>query len=381
MARIQKSMPAKEMALRTLLYFVVSVICIVILYPYFVMVCTALKSRAEIFSVNGTVLPQEALWSNFTDIWQKAPMAQYMLNSLMIAGGSTLIAMLCGIPAAYALARMKFKGQTAFLGFIIVSQMFAPVVLLIGIYKVMQSLALTNSVIGLIFINAAFNQAFTIWLLRGTFLSISAEMEQAATIDGCNRIQAMFKILLPVAAPGIVTTLIFIFINAWNEYTVALCLISTDTLKPLTVGINIFNGYNIIEWQYLFAASIFAIIPVVIMFMSISAEMEQAATIDGCNRIQAMFKVLLPMAAPGIVTTLIFIFINAWNEYTVALCLISTDTLKPLTVGINIFNGYNIIEWQYLFAGSIFAIIPVVIMFMSIEKNLTEGLTSGGVKG
>ena len=281
MARIQKSMPAKEMALRTLLYFVVSVICIVILYPYFVMVCTALKSRAEIFSINGTVLPQEALWSNFVDIWSKAPMAQYMLNSLMIAGGSTLIAMLCGIPAAYALARMKFKGQTAFLGFIIVSQMFAPVVLLIGIYKVMQSLALTNSIIGLVFINAAFNQAFTIWLLRGTFLSISAEMEQAATIDGCNRIQAMIKILLPVAAPGIVTTLIFIFINAWNEYTVALCLISTDTLKPLTVGINIFNGYNIIEWQYLFAGSIFAIIPVVIMFMSIEKNLTEGLTSGG----------------------------------------------------------------------------------------------------
>ena len=281
MARIQKSMPAKEMALRTLLYFVVSVICIVILYPYFVMVCTALKSRSEIFSINGTVLPQEALWSNFIDIWQKAPMAKYMLNSLLIAGGSTLIAMLCGIPAAYALARMKFKGQTAFLGFIIVSQMFAPVVLLIGIYKVMQSLSLTNSVIGLIFINAAFNQAFTIWLLRGTFMSISAEMEQAATIDGCNRIQAMIKILLPVAAPGIVTTLIFIFINAWNEYTVALCLISTDTLKPLTVGINIFNGYNIIEWQYLFAGSVFAIIPVVIMFMSIEKNLTEGLTSGG----------------------------------------------------------------------------------------------------
>ena len=281
MARIQKSMPAKEMALRTLLYFVVSVICIVILYPYCVMVCTALKSRTEIFSVNGTVFPQEAMWSNFIDIWQKAPMAKYMINSLLIAGGSTLIAMLCGIPAAYALARMKFKGQTAFLGFIIVSQMFAPVVLLIGIYKVMQSLALTNSIIGLVFINAAFNQAFTIWLLRGTFMSISAEMEQAATIDGCNRIQAMFKVLLPVAAPGIVTTLIFIFINAWNEYTVALCLISTDTLKPLTVGINIFNGYNIIEWQYLFAASVFAIIPVVIMFMSIEKNLTEGLTSGG----------------------------------------------------------------------------------------------------
>lgn len=161
---------------------------------------------------------------------------------------------------------MKFKGDIIFLGFVIVSQMFAPVVLLIGIYKVMMTLNLTNSILGLIFINAAFNQAFTIWLLRGTFMGISSEMEQAAKIDGCNRFEAMIKILLPVAAPGIVTTLIFVFINAWNEYTVALTLISDDLNKPLTVGINIFNGYNMIEWQYLFAASLFAIAPVVILF-------------------------------------------------------------------------------------------------------------------
>ena len=281
MARIQKPLTAKEILLKSLLYLVVSVICIVILYPYFVMFCTALKNRSEIFAMDGTMLPKDAVWTNFTDIWSRAPMGRFMLNSLLIAGGSTCIAMACGIPAAYALSRMKFKGQTAFLGFIIVSQMFAPVVLLIGIYKVMSNLNLSDSLWGLIFINAAFNQAFTIWLLRGTFMSISAEMEQAATIDGCNRIQAMMKVLLPVAAPGIVTTLIFIFINAWNEYTVALCLISTETLKPMTVGINVFNGYNIIEWQYLFAASIFAIIPVVIMFMSIEKNLTEGLTAGG----------------------------------------------------------------------------------------------------
>ena len=276
-----KKMSLSKVILRMLLYFSVYLICMLILYPYFVMLCTALKSRAEIFSINGTVLPIEYMWSNFIDIWQKAPMAKYMTNSLLVAGGSTIIAMVCGIPAAYALSRMKFKGQTAFLGFIIVSQMFAPVVLLIGIYKVISSMGLTDNILGLVFINAAFNQAFTIWLLRGTFMSISADMEQAATIDGCNRIQAMFKILLPVAAPGIVTTLIFIFINAWNEYTVALCLISTDVFKPLTVGINIFNGYNIIEWQYLFAGSIFAIIPVVILFMSIEKHLTSGLTAGG----------------------------------------------------------------------------------------------------
>ena len=271
----------KKIISRVFLYLVVIIICLITLYPYFVTICTALKSRAEIFSTSGTVFPIHAIWSNLTDVWSKAPMSSYMLNSILIAGGSTLLAMICGIPAAYALSRMKFKGQTAFLGFVIVSQMFAPVVLLIGIYKVMMSLHLTNSIVGLIFINAAFNQAFAIWLLRGTFISISAEMEQAAAIDGCNRVQALIKILLPVAAPGIVTALIFVFINAWNEYTVALTLISTDTFKPLTVGINIFNGYNMIEWQYLFAASLYAIVPVVILFIGIEKNLVGGLTSGG----------------------------------------------------------------------------------------------------
>ena len=281
MTDMENTKSGKKTIARVLLYLVVIIICLITLYPYFVTICTALKSRAEIFSTSGTVFPIHAIWSNLIDVWSRAPMASYMRNSILIAGGSTLLAMLCGIPAAYALSRMKFKGQTAFLGFVIVSQMFAPVVLLIGIYKVMMSLHLTNSIVGLIFINAAFNQAFAIWLLRGTFMSISSEMEQAATIDGCNRIQALIKILLPVAAPGIVTALIFVFINAWNEYTVALTLISTDTFKPLTVGINIFNGYNMIEWQYLFAASLYAIVPVVILFVGIEKNLVGGLTSGG----------------------------------------------------------------------------------------------------
>ena len=197
-------------------------------------------------------------WLHFPDTF---------INSLVVAGGSTLIAIVCGIPAAYALARMKFKGKKIFLGIVIISQMFAPVVLLVGIYKIMSTFGMTDSLVGLVFINAAFNQAFAIWLLRGTFISISPEMEQAATVDGCGKVSALIRILLPVAAPGIVTALIFVFINAWNEYTVALTLISTDVFKPLTVGITIFNGYNMVEWQYLFASSLFATVPVIILFI------------------------------------------------------------------------------------------------------------------
>ena len=277
----KKALRGKKLVLRILLYIAVIAFCVVILYPYFIMFTSALKSRAEIYSINGTLLPIKWRWSNLIDIWRKAPMLNYFLNSIIIALGSTAIAMVCGIPAAYALTRMKFKGQNVFLGIVIVSQMFAPVVLVIGIYKIMMTFHLVNSLLGLILVNAAFNQAFTVWLLRGTFDAISPEMEKAARIDGCGRVQSMFKVLLPIAAPGIVTTLIFVFINAWNEYTIALTLISDDVVKPLTVGINIFNGYNMVEWQYLFAASLFSIIPVIILFVGIEKNLASGLAAGG----------------------------------------------------------------------------------------------------
>ena len=278
---MKKARTPKEKAGRIALYVFVVCLALVVLYPYFVMFTTALKSRAEIYAMKGTLLPIVWEWNNFTDVWSLAPLARYFINSIVVAGGATAISILCGIPAAYALSRMRFRGKKFFLGLVIVSQMFAPVVLLVGIYKIMSMFHLTNTLVGLIFINAAFNQAFAIWLLRGTFMSISPEMEKAATIDGCNQVQAMIRVLLPVAAPGIVTALIFVFINAWNEYTVALTLISDDALKPLTVGITTFNGYNMIEWQYLFASSLFATIPVVILFVCIEKHLVGGLTSGG----------------------------------------------------------------------------------------------------
>lgn len=266
---------------RVFLYLFVFVVCIVILYPYFVMFTTAAKTDGEMYATEGTLLPKVWQWSNFVDIWKAAPIFKYMLNSVIVAGGATLLAIVCGIPAAYALSRMRFKGKSFFMGAVIMSQMFSPVVLLVGIYKLMVSLSLKNTLFGLILLNAAFNQAFAIWLLRGTFTSISAEMEQAAKIDGCGTIQALIRILLPMAAPGIITTLIFVFINSWNEYTIALTLISSDVLKPITVGINVFYGFNFIQWQYLFATSIFATIPVVILFLLIEKHLVGGLTSGG----------------------------------------------------------------------------------------------------
>ena len=271
----------KSSALRACLYFFVVIVCVVTLYPYYVMTITAFRSNAETLDMYFLHLfPTKWIWSNLSDIIHRG-VPRYLLNSLLVAGGATGLAMLCGIPAAYAMARMNFKGKKAFLGFVIMSQMFSPVVLLIGISQLMNTLHLNDSVLGLMLINAAFNQAFAIWLLRGTFVSISSEMEQAALIDGCGTVGALTKVLLPMAMPGIVTALIFVFINAWNEYTIATVLISTASNRPITVGITQFSSFNMIEWQYLFAASLVATLPVVVLFMSIEKHLTSGLTSGG----------------------------------------------------------------------------------------------------
>ena len=271
----------KSGLLRGALYLFVVIVCLITLYPYYVMTITAFRSNAETLDMYFLHLaPTKWLWSNLTDIVQRG-VPRYLLNSLFVAGGATALAMLCGIPAAYAMARMNFVGKKAFLGFVIMSQMFSPVVLLIGISQLMNTLHLNNTLVGLMLINAAFNQAFAIWLLRGTFVSISSEMEQAAMIDGCGTIGALLRVLLPMAAPGIVTALIFVFINAWNEYTIATVLISTAQNRPITVGITQFSSFNMIEWQYMFAASLLATIPVVILFMSIEKHLTAGLTSGG----------------------------------------------------------------------------------------------------
>lgn len=271
----------KHTLLRGLLYGFVIVLCLFILYPYYVMLITAFRSNAETTDMYFQhIFPTEWKFENLKHIINQG-VPRYLLNSALIAGGATAIALICGIPAAYAMARMKFKGKKIFLGFVIMSQMFSPVVLLIGISQLMGTLGLNDSILGLMLINAAFNQAFAIWLLRGTFVAISPEMEQAARIDGCTVFGSLWHILLPMAAPGIVTTLIFVFINAWNEYTISTVLISTAANRPITVGITQFSSFNMIEWQYLFAASLLATIPVVILFMFIEKHLTAGLTSGG----------------------------------------------------------------------------------------------------
>ncbi len=229
----------------------------------------ALKPKSDISDMPPTYLPKTWVWANFINVFHELPFAMYLRNTVIISLSTMILGLLVSVPAGYYLARNNFRGRSAFLLIVLVTQMFAPTTLLIGIYREMTKLHLLNSYLGLILINTAFNLAFSIWILSSFFKTIPLEIEEAAAIDGCTRWQTFRKISLPLALPGIVTTSIFIFIAAWNEYVVAYTLAQSPTVQPFSVGLALLTGYYEVQWNYLFAGSLIAIIPVIILFSSI----------------------------------------------------------------------------------------------------------------
>jgi multiple sugar transport system permease protein len=246
-----------------------ALVAIIFLIPYIRMLTTSLTPKSELYSIPAEYLPTWFDFSNFITVWDSAPIASYIVNTLIIAGAATVLVLVVAVPAAYYLARFRFKSRNLILLLVLATQMFAPTSMVIGIYREFVALGLVNTYTSLILVNAAFNLAFSVWILTGFFSSIPAEVEEAAMLDGCSRMKVLRTITLPLALPGLLTAIIFTFIAAWNEFVVALTLTSSPAIRPLTVGITGFIGLYEVQWHYVFAVSLIAIIPVVILFISI----------------------------------------------------------------------------------------------------------------
>ena len=237
-----------------------------LLAPYAVMLLTALKPEAELRVAPPRLLPAEWRPGNFWTVLRDPEFQSWLIVSLVVAAVSTALVLVAAVPAAYHTARHRFPGRGAFLFLVLVTQMFAPTALVVGLYREFLDLGLINTYTALVAVNAAFNLAFAVWILRAFFASIPVEIEEAAAVDGCGRAGALFRIVLPVARPGIVTAGIFAFIAAWNEYIVGLTLMTDASMRPLTVGITSYVTAYVQHWNSLFAASVIAIVPVVILF-------------------------------------------------------------------------------------------------------------------
>lgn len=252
--------------------YVVAALCVI---PYLDMVVTAARPADQLKSPG--YLPSHFSWSNFTTLWSTGLGANLGI-SLQVAAGATVLVLLVALPAAYYTARQRFRGRIAFLVLVLVTQMFQPTAMLVGIYKEFLLVHLVNTVLALILVNAGFNLAFATWILNAYIGSIPAELEEAAMIDGATRLGALRRVTLPMALPGIVTAVIFTFIAGWNEFVVALILTNTPSRQPLTVALDSYIGGYQIDWGHLFAASAVATVPVIILFALIERKVVSGLT-------------------------------------------------------------------------------------------------------
>ena len=245
------------------------IVAFLFIFPYVTMLSTALKPKSDITDMPPTYFHKIYEWGNFIKVFQEIPFGMYMRNTLVISIATMIIGIIVAVPAAYYVARNNFRFRMPFLLLVLITQMFSPTSLLIGIYRELSIFNLVNTYQGLILVNVSFNLAFSVWILSSFFKSIPVEIEEAAFIDGASRFQTFRKISLPLAAPGIVTTAIFTFIAAWNEYVVAYTLASSPEKQPFSVGLSLLTGLYEVKWNFLFAGSLIAIIPIIILFISI----------------------------------------------------------------------------------------------------------------
>ena len=241
-------------------------VMLVFLAPYVVMLLNSFRPSADVVRTPPTFLPRVWQLSTYAQVLGDDRFLGWLKTSLVVATASTAIVIVVSVPAAYYTARFRFPGRMAFLLLVLVTQMFSPTALVVGIYREWFNLDMVNTYGALILTNAAFNLAFAVWILHGFFGSIPREVAEAAGLDGCSRFGTLWRVMLPLTVPGLVTAVIFTFIAAWNEYVVALTLMLDEDRKPLTVGITSYvTGYEQ-HWDQLFAASVIAIVPVVILF-------------------------------------------------------------------------------------------------------------------
>ena len=251
------------------------------LFPIIVMISTSFKTAQEVYIPPPTFLPRAPTLQNYIDIWTQVPLATYFRNSLIIGLGSTVMALVLGVPAAYALARYRFQGRQIYLLLLLAIQMFPPIVIILGLFRVVAALNMLDNLVTLIFLNAVFSLSFMVWLLMGYFMTIPVEIEEAAMMDGNSRVGAMLRMTLPLSWPGLVAVGIFGFMNGWNEFLFALTFIRSPDKLPLTIGLFKFVTRFQVAWNLLMAASFLTTIVVVVLFMMVQNNLTRGMVATG----------------------------------------------------------------------------------------------------
>lgn len=234
--------------------------------PILWMVLTSLKTVDQIVTIPLQYIPRRIVFSNYINLFKSTDFVLYFRNSMIASISCAFFTSVIAIFAGYAFARFKFKGKGPTSFILVSTQMVPVVVIIIPLFILFSKIHLYNTLVGLILIYIVLNIPFCTLMIMGFFQRIPEALEESAMIDGCTRIQSLFKIVLPVMLPGIVSAFVFAFIGAWNDLFFSIMFINKESIKTIPVGINTFIGKYEIDWGMMSAAAVLALIPVFIMF-------------------------------------------------------------------------------------------------------------------
>lgn len=259
-------MSGKTLARQTIVWAVLLALFGFLLMPVWIMLVSSLKPLGEVQTPDPTWLPVPFRPGNYLDIWREIPLLGYLRNSAIVAFSTTALVMALAIPSAYAMARFSFLGRRPYMFALLTTQMFSPVVIIIPLYRFMRESGLYDTLLAVIMGNAALSMAFATWMLTGYFRSIPQEIEEAVWVDGGTRRDSLLRVVMPLSAPGLVTTAIYTFILSWNEFILPLSFISSLEKQVVVVGLYDFVSQEGVEWNLLMATVVVSVIPVIILF-------------------------------------------------------------------------------------------------------------------
>ncbi len=228
---------------------------------------TSMKTETELMRVPITVLPDTPTIANFVRVFVDQPMLTFLLNSLAVAGLSTLLCVIVSALAAYAIVRLRVPMGTLILSAIVLVSMFPLISLMVPLFQIMRSLELLNTWPALVLPYAVLSMPVCTLVLASFFQDIPADLERAAMIDGCTRVGAMWHVVLPLAGPGVFTAAILAFVNAWDEFLLAVTLSPRVPARTVPVGITLYQGEFAFPWPIISAALIVAIVPVCLLIV------------------------------------------------------------------------------------------------------------------
>ena len=257
----------------------ISIIAVIFIIPLVYMVSTSLKPKSEVLQDTISLIGSRVTTANYERAWNAFPFARYMFNSIFVGLATTALTVFTSAMAAYAFARLKFKGRDKVF-FVYLSTLMVPIqVTIIPLYMILRILGWHDSYAALI-VPPVFS-AFGVFMLRQFFLTIPAEIEEAAKIDGCSRVAIFLRIILPMSKPGLASLAIFTFVNSWKSFFWPLIVTSSDKYKTLPIGLYAFSGQYGTDWSALMAATAISIIPGVIFYIIFQKSLVEGISLTG----------------------------------------------------------------------------------------------------